>query len=145
MAKRVHALAQSIGDTYGGNAARVWTEARDGKDLERRIAALPGFGEMKVKSLIAVLGKRLGVAPKGWEDVAPDYPTLGDVDSLDALAQYQGWKRTSKAAAKESGKPSNHGRTRSRRQSTPPGSLPTSKRRVARPFQPLAYTQAHAL
>lgn len=105
MAKRVHALAQAITETYDGDSARVWTEAKGGKDLERRIAALPGFGEMKVKSLIAVLGKRLEAAPAGWEDVAPDYPTLGDVDSPEALAEYQGWKRTSKAAAKESGKP----------------------------------------
>jgi uncharacterized HhH-GPD family protein len=104
MAKRVHALAQAVTKAYDGNAARVWTEAKDGKDLEKRIAALPGFGEMKVKSLIAVLGKQLGTAPKGWEDVAPDYPTLGDVDSLEKLAEYQGWKRSSKAAAKESGK-----------------------------------------
>ncbi len=103
MSKRVQALAQAIADTYGGDAGRLWSEAKDGKDLEKRIAALPGFGEMKVKSLIAVLGKQLGTAPKGWEDVAPDWPTLGDVDSPEALAAYQGWKRSGKAAARESG------------------------------------------
>lgn len=103
MSKRVQALAQFIAETYEGDAGRVWRAAKDGKDLEKRIAALPGFGEMKVKSLIAVLGKQLGVAPPGWEDVAPDYPTLGDVDSPEELAKYQGWKRSGKAAARESG------------------------------------------
>jgi len=104
MAGRVHALARFIAEEYGGDAAKIWREAKDGPDLEKRIAALPGFGEMKVKSLIAVLGKQLGVAPKGWESVAPDWPTLGDVDSPEALANYQGWKRAGKAEARESGK-----------------------------------------
>ena len=104
MAKRTQSLAQFIAEKHGGDAGSVWREAKDGKDLEKRIGALPGFGEMKVKSLIAVLGNQLGTAPKGWEEVAPDYPTLGDVDSPEKLAEYQGWKRSSKAAAKESGK-----------------------------------------
>lgn len=103
MAKRTHALVRFIQDQYGGDAGKVWTEAKDGPDLEKRIAALPGFGEMKVKSLIAVLGKQLGAAPKGWESVAPDWPTLGDVDSPEGLATYQGWKRAGKAEARESG------------------------------------------
>jgi uncharacterized HhH-GPD family protein len=105
MAKRVHALAEAVQEKYGGDAARIWSEAKDGADLERRIADLPGFGDMKVKSLIAVLGKQLGVAPAGWESVAPDWPTLGDVDSPDALAGYQSWKRTAKAEARDSGQP----------------------------------------
>ncbi len=104
MAKRTFALVQHLNEQYGGDARKVWTEAKDGKDLEKRIAALPGFGEMKVKSLIAVLGKQLGVAAAGWESVAPSWPTLGDVDSPEALANYQGWKRAGKAEAKETGK-----------------------------------------
>jgi uncharacterized HhH-GPD family protein len=104
MAKRVHDLARFIAEEHGGDAGKVWSEAKDGPDLEKRIAALPGFGEMKVKSLIAVLGKQLGAAPNGWESVAPDWPTLGDVDSPEALATYQGWKRAGKAEARESGK-----------------------------------------
>jgi uncharacterized HhH-GPD family protein len=103
MARRVHALAQAVQGQYGGDAGKVWSEAKDGPDLERLIAALPGFGDMKVKSLIAVLGRRLGVAPAGWESVAPSWPTLGYVDSPDALAGYQSWKRTAKAEARESG------------------------------------------
>lgn len=103
MAKRVHDLATHVANEYGDDAAQLWKGAKDGKDLEKRIAALPGFGKMKVKSLIAVLGKRLGRAPAGWEAVAPTWPTLGDVDSPEKLAEYQHWKRAGKAAAKESG------------------------------------------
>ena len=103
MAKRVHELARFIVDNHGGDAGDVWRGAKDGQDLEKRISALPGFGEMKVKSLIQVLGKQLGTAPRGWETVAPDWPTLGDVDSPEKLAEYQQWKRVGKAAARESG------------------------------------------
>ncbi|HEX5038827.1 MAG TPA: HhH-GPD-type base excision DNA repair protein [Candidatus Limnocylindria bacterium] len=103
MAKRVRELATHIADTYDGDAARVWTDASDGHDLERRIGAMPGFGEMKVRSLIAVLVKRLGVSLLGLDDVMPSYPTLGDVDSPQALADYQAKKRAYKAQLRESG------------------------------------------
>jgi hypothetical protein len=73
----------------------------NGADLERRLLALPGIGEMKAKTIIAVLGKRLGVRPIGWEAVAPDHPTLGDVDSPEALAIYQAGKRAHKAAMRD--------------------------------------------
>ena len=77
---------------------RIWTEAADGPDLERRLLALPGIGEMKAKSIIAILGKRLGVALPGMDEVMPTHPTLGDVDSAEALAAYQAGKRAKKAA-----------------------------------------------
>ena len=73
-------------------------EAQDGRDLERRLLALPGIGEMKAKSIIAVLVHRFEVRPPGWEAVAPTRPTLGDVDSPEALATYQAGKRAYKAA-----------------------------------------------
>jgi uncharacterized HhH-GPD family protein len=98
MARRVQALCTAIATTYDGDASRVWTEATDGPDLESRLLALPGIGEMKAKTIIAVLGKRLGVRPVGWETVAPHHPTLGDVDSAEALASYQAGKRAYKAA-----------------------------------------------
>lgn len=98
MARRTQELCRVIADDYGGDAARVWTGAVDGADLERRLRALPGFGEMKVRSLASVLGKRLGVRPPGWESVAADYACLGDVDSPEALARYQAGKRARKAA-----------------------------------------------
>jgi uncharacterized HhH-GPD family protein len=103
MAKRVRELATYIADTYDGDAARVWTDASDGRDLARRIGAMPGFGEMKVRSLIAVLGKRLGLSVPGMDEVMPSYPTLGDVDSAEALADYQAKKRAYKAKLRESG------------------------------------------
>ena len=103
MAKRVRELATHIADTYDGDAARVWTDASDGHDLARRIGAMPGFGEMKVRSLIAVLGKRLGFSVPGMDEVMPSYPTLGDVDSAEALAEYQARKRAYTAKLRESG------------------------------------------
>jgi uncharacterized HhH-GPD family protein len=97
MAKRVQELCAAVAEDYGGRAERVWTEAADGEDLMRRLLDLPGIGEMKAKSLVAVLGKRLGAAPAGWEQVAPKHPTLGDVDSPEALEAYQAAKRAHKA------------------------------------------------
>jgi uncharacterized HhH-GPD family protein len=98
MARRTQELCAVVSEEYGGDAARVWTEATDGRDLERRLYELPGFGEMKVKTLVAVLGKLLGVRPTGWEEIAPTHPTLGDVDSPQTLADYQEAKRARKAA-----------------------------------------------
>ncbi len=98
MAQRVHELATVVSEEYGGGASRIWREAADGADLRRRIAALPGFGEMKIKSLGAVLPKQFGV--KAAEELAPNHPTLGDVTSPEELDRYQSWKREYKRAAK---------------------------------------------
>jgi uncharacterized HhH-GPD family protein len=95
MATRVHDLAVHIRDTYDGDAARVWRDATDGQALRANLEALPGFGEMKVKALGAVLAKRFGVAAA--EDLVPWHPTLGDVDSPQALEDYQAAKRAHKA------------------------------------------------
>jgi uncharacterized HhH-GPD family protein len=96
MAERVRALAAHVAERYDGDAARVWTDAGSADELRENIAGLPGFGEMKVKALGAVLAKRLGVALA--EPLVPPHPTLGDVDSPDALAEYQAGKRAHKAA-----------------------------------------------
>jgi uncharacterized HhH-GPD family protein len=98
MAGRVRELAAVVADEYGGDASRVWTDAEDGDDLRRRISALPGFGPMKVMTLSAILAKRLGVAVA--EPLAPTFPTLGDVDSPQALVDYQAAKRAHKAAVR---------------------------------------------
>jgi uncharacterized HhH-GPD family protein len=95
MAGRVQELASVVADEYGGDAARVWTDASDGADLRKRIASLPGFGEMKIKALGAVLAKRFGV--DAAHELVPWHPTLGDVDSPQALADYQAAKRVHKA------------------------------------------------
>jgi uncharacterized HhH-GPD family protein len=95
MAQRVHDLAVHIRDEYDGDAARVWTDAANTDELRANLAALPGFGEMKIKALGAVLAKRFGVTAA--EGLVPWHPTLGDVDSAQALADYQAAKRAHKA------------------------------------------------
>ena len=95
MARRVGELAATVTEEYGGDASRLWTEAADGADLRERISALPGFGEMKVKALGSVLAKRFGIAVA--QDLVPGHPTLGDVDSAQALADYQAAKKAHKA------------------------------------------------
>jgi uncharacterized HhH-GPD family protein len=94
MAKRVHELAVYIRDEYDGDAARVWTDASDADELRANLGALPGFGEMKIKALGSVLAKHFGV--KAAEGLIPWHPTLGDVDSAQALADYQAEKRVHK-------------------------------------------------
>jgi uncharacterized HhH-GPD family protein len=95
MAQRVHDLAVHVRDRYDGDAARVWTDAQDSAALREHLAALPGFGGMKIKALGAVLAKRFGV--EAAQDLVPWHPTLGDVDSAQALADYQAAKRVHKA------------------------------------------------
>jgi uncharacterized HhH-GPD family protein len=104
MAGRVHDLAVHVRDTYDGDAARVWTDAADADELRANLAALPGFGEMKIKALGAVLAKRFGV--EAAQDLVPWHPTLGDVDSAQALADYQAAKREHKAQWSRSRAPS---------------------------------------
>ena len=95
MARRVHDLAVHVCDRYDGDAARVWTDAATSDKLRANLASLPGFGEMKVKALGSVLAKRFGV--EAANDLVPSHPTLGDVDSPQALADYQAAKRAHKA------------------------------------------------
>ena len=95
MAERVHALAVHVRDEYDGDAARVWTDAGDAAALRANLLALPGFGEMKVKALGSVLAKRFDVAAA--QELVPWHPTLGDVDSSQALADYQAAKKLHKA------------------------------------------------
>ena len=95
MARRVHELAMHVCENYDGDAAKVWEEAAGPAELRANIEALPGFGEMKVKALGSVLSKRFGVAAA--DGLVPPHPTLGDVDSAQALADYQAGKRAHKA------------------------------------------------
>jgi uncharacterized HhH-GPD family protein len=96
MAERVQALSQLVEENYGGDAARLWQEAGTGDVLRRRIASLPGFGPMKITALGSVLAKRFGV--EAAQALVPDHPTLGDVDSPQALDEYQARKRAYKAS-----------------------------------------------
>lgn len=96
MARRVQELCAVIADEYDGRAEGVWTDATDAADLRRRIGALPGFGEMKITGLGSVLALRFGLETA--QDLVPDHPCLGGVDSPQALADYQAAKRAHKAS-----------------------------------------------
>jgi uncharacterized HhH-GPD family protein len=98
MAKRIQALAQHIVDNYGGDAEAIWADAPDGAELLKRLKALPGFGEQKAKIFLALLGKQLGIQPKGWREAAGVY---GDVTSAEALAAVRAYKQKVKAKAKK--------------------------------------------
>ena len=102
MARRTQDLCAAIVSEYGGEPERIWAEAEDARELKRRLLDLPGIGDMKVRSLLAVLTKRLGVQPPGWKDIVPRHPTLGDVDSPEALERYQEAKRAYKASLRAS-------------------------------------------
>ena len=95
MASRVRELAAVVAEDYEGDASKIWTEATDTADLKKRIAALPGFGEMKIKALGSLLAKQYGVAAA--EGLAPGHHTLGDVTSPEELEAYQEAKRAYKA------------------------------------------------
>jgi uncharacterized HhH-GPD family protein len=95
MARRVQELAAHIRDRYDGDASQTWRKAADADELRANLNGLPGFGDMKVASLAAVLAKRFGVSSA--EGLVPPHPTLGDVDSPQALAEYQAAKRAHKA------------------------------------------------
>jgi uncharacterized HhH-GPD family protein len=103
MARRTQALCEAIVRDYEGDAGSVWRDVTSGKELEGRLLRLPGIGEMKARTLIGILGKRFGVQPPGWEAVAPQHQSLGDVDSAETLAEYQAGKRAYKAAIRSAG------------------------------------------
>jgi|GEM_PF-198152 uncharacterized HhH-GPD family protein len=103
MGRRIHELCVVVADRYRGDGARVWRGARSAAGLYERLRELPGFGDEKAKILVAVLAKRFGVRPRGWEAVAApfsdDQPrTVADIDSPEALARVREWKRATKAA-----------------------------------------------
>ena len=105
MAGRLQALAKVVADEYDGDASRIWTEARTGEALMKRLRALPGFGEQKAKIFTALLAKQLGVKPAGWTTVVGDYGKKGyrsvaDVVDPDSLAKVRAFKQAKKAAAK---------------------------------------------
>jgi uncharacterized HhH-GPD family protein len=97
MAKRVQQLCAGIDQDYGGDAGRVWREAKTGKELAARLKKLPGFGEMKVKITVAVLAKKFDVRPPGWEEFGASWHTVADVDSAESMAEARVVKRQMKS------------------------------------------------
>jgi uncharacterized HhH-GPD family protein len=105
MAARTQALARAVVDEYGGSASAIWETADTGKELYRRLRALPGFGDQKARIFVALLAKRLGVQPAGWEEAAGSYAgdgfySVADIVSPESLARVREYKRAKKAAAK---------------------------------------------
>jgi len=97
MAKRVQEMCATVAGKYGGDASRVWRDAGTGKELAANLKGLPGFGEMKVKITVAVLAKKFGVKPPGWEAEAATWHSVADVDSLESMAEARDVKRQMKA------------------------------------------------
>jgi uncharacterized HhH-GPD family protein len=106
MGRRIHDLAIVVADRYGGDAGRIWRGARSGEVVAARLQELPGFGEEKAQIFVAILAKRFGIRPSGWEEAAgvfaDDVPrTVADIDSPEALTKVRAFKREMKAAAKD--------------------------------------------
>jgi len=106
MAGRVQELCRALVADYGGEAAAVWTGAKTGDELLKRVKALPGFGEQKARIFVALLGKQLGVRPRGWREASAPYGedrsrmSVADITGPDSLAQVREYKKQMKAAAK---------------------------------------------
>lgn len=100
MGKRTQALCQAIVDDYEGRAENLWETASDGAELLKRLKALPGFGVAKARIFVGVLGKRLGVAPAGWDEKAADWPSIADVAAFDDVLVLREQKRAMKEAKK---------------------------------------------
>jgi uncharacterized HhH-GPD family protein len=105
MAKRTHALCQVIVDEYDGDASAIWTAVTSGDELFHRLKALPGYGDEKAKIFLAILAKRMGVAPEGWEEAAAPFSddtprSVADIDSPDALKRVRAFKQAKKKEGK---------------------------------------------
>ena len=106
MAKRLQDLCRALVEQYDGRAEAVWEDVPDGRELLRRLEALPGFGKQKAQIFVALLGKQLGVQPPGWREAAGGYGEQGalksvaDVTGPETLQQVRAYKQSVKAAAK---------------------------------------------
>ena len=106
MAQRMQALCRQVALRYDGDAAAVWAEANTGEELFGRLRDLPGYGDEKARILTAVLAKRFGVRPEGWEEQAgafsDDQPrSVADIDGPEALQRVRAWKKDQKARGKK--------------------------------------------
>ncbi|MDE0132558.1 MAG: Fe-S cluster assembly protein HesB [bacterium] len=104
MAKRTQALCRTLVEEYDGAAERLWNEAEDGRDLYKRLKSLPGYGEMKSRVFVGILGKRMGVQPPGWEEEAAQRPSIADVARWEDVAELRAMKREMKKAAQAKAK-----------------------------------------
>jgi len=109
MAGRIQALCATIAQEYDGDASAIWTAGSpDGREILRRLKALPGFGDQKARIFLALLGKQRGLAAPGWREAAGSYGEQGsyrsiaDVVDPASLAKVREYKKAAKAAARES-------------------------------------------
>jgi uncharacterized HhH-GPD family protein len=106
MAGRVQEMCRVVADDYGNDAANVWAGVTDAAELLKRIEGLPGFGKMKAKIFLALLGKQLGVRPKGWREAAGEFgedrshKSVADITDGKSLEKVRAYKKEMKAAAK---------------------------------------------
>ena len=106
MAGRIQQMCQHIVDEYDGDAEAVWRDVSSGDELYERLVALPGYGDEKARIFLAILAKRFGHAPAGWEQAAhpfsdPTPRSVADIDGPDSLAKVRAWKKAQKAEGKK--------------------------------------------
>ncbi|MCL4422285.1 MAG: Fe-S cluster assembly protein HesB [Actinobacteria bacterium] len=141
MASRVQELCRVVAQDYGGDASMIWKTARSGQELVERVAKLPGFGVQKAKIFTALLGKQMGVKPKGWQQAcepfgeAGTYRSIADIDSPGSLAAVRQYKLAMKAAAgaSPSGTPSGSKANPARKGAKAKGSTSSTAAKSARP------------
>lgn len=107
MAKRVQALCQGLVDEYDGDAEALWTAGNpNGTEVLKRLKALPGYGEIKAKIFLALLGKQRGLKATGWQKAAGEFGKKGthlsvaDITDQASLLEVRAYKKQMKAAAK---------------------------------------------
>ena len=105
-ARRIHELCGILATTYGGKGENMWADVKTGAELFERLRTLPGYGEEKAQIFVALLGKRMGVRPRGWKEAAGVFGdheprTVADIDSPEQLLKVRAWKKAEKAAERD--------------------------------------------
>jgi len=105
MGERAHAVCVHVVEEHDSDAARIWSDGADARTVYQRLRAVPGYGDEKTKIFLAILAKRFGIRPDGWEEAAgafaDDVPrSVADVSSEEALQEVRRWKKAQKAAKK---------------------------------------------
>ena len=103
MARRIHELCAIVGAEYKNKGANIWSGVSEADELYKRLRVLPGYGDEKARIFIALLAKRFGIKPKGWEKVAApfsdkNFRTVADITSPETLLKVRAWKKAEKAA-----------------------------------------------
>jgi len=105
MGKRIQEMCQYLVDSYEGDPAALWEVGISGEELSKRIRELPGYGAEKTMIFVALLAKRMGIAPEGWAEYAGPFAdetprSVADIDGPEALLSVREWKKAQKSAGK---------------------------------------------